>query len=132
MSKSENLPDAELELLAALCRAEEATARELRDALEAYRPMAHGSILTLLGRLEKKRLVGKRKGDAGKAFVYQPTEAGRSMFKPVVKNMLQRVFGGNSVSFAASLFESTPLSADEIDQLQRMLNELREKRGKRR
>jgi len=132
MSKSANLPDAELELLAALCRAEEATARELRDALDAYRPMAHGSILTLLGRLEKKKLVEKRKGDAGKAFVYRPSEAGRSMFKPVVKNMLQRVFGGNSVSFAASLFESTPLSADEIDQLQRMLNELRAKRGKKR
>lgn len=132
MSKSEKLPDAELELLAALCRAQEATARQLRDALDAYRPMAHGSILTLLGRLEKKRLVAKRKGDAGKAFVYRPTEAGRSMFKPVVKNMLQRVFGGNSVSFVASLFESTPLSPDEIEQLQGMLNELREKRGKRR
>ena len=133
MSKSvAKLPDAELELLAALCRAEEATARELRDALDEYRPMAHGSVLTLLGRLEKKRLVGKRKGDQGKAFVYRATDAGRAVFQPAVKGFVQRVFGGSSVNFVASLFESAPPSADEIEQLQRMLDELRAKRGRKR
>ena len=66
MSKNKSepkLPDAELDLLAALCRAGEATARELRDTLAPYRPMAHGSVLTLLGRLEAKQLVDKRKGE---------------------------------------------------------------------
>jgi predicted transcriptional regulator len=133
MSKSEqNLPDAELELLAALCRADEATARELRETLDAYRPMAHGSVLTLLGRLETKRLVDKRKGESGKAFLYRPTSAGRAVFRPVTKNFVERVFGGSSVSFIASLFESTTPSGDELDELQRMLDELRTKRGKKR
>lgn len=133
MSKSNTkLPDAELELLAALCRAESATARELREALHQYRPMAHGSVLTLLGRLEKKRLVAKRKGEQGKAFVYRATDAGQSVFRPVVKSLVQRVFGGSSVSFVASLFESAPPNADEIEQLQGMLDELREKRGRKR
>jgi predicted transcriptional regulator len=125
-------PDAELDLLAALCRAGEATARELRDAVDAYRPMAHGSVLTLLGRLEEKRLVDKRKGDSGKAFVYQPTAAGRAVFRPVMKNFVEQIFGGSSVSFIASLFESKAPTAAEIDELQRMLDDLRAKRGKKR
>ena len=135
MSKSKpevKLPDAELELLAALCRAREATARELRDAIDPHRPMAHGSVLTLLGRLESKALVQREKGEVGKAFVYKPTAAGRSVFRPVVRNFLQRVFGGSSVSFVASLLESTPPTAEEIEELQQMLDDLRSKQGKKR
>src|SRR6476646_5984647 len=133
MSKSQpKLPDAELELLAALGRANEATARELRDALDRYRPMAHGSVLTLLGRLEAKRLVEKRKGDTGKAFVYRPTAAGRAIFRPVMRNLVDRVFGGSSVSFVASLFDSAPPSRDELDELQNLIDEMRAQRGKKR
>jgi len=119
-----------MDVLAALCRAGEATARILRDALESYRPMAHGSILTLLGRLETKGLVKRRKGEVGKAFVYRPTAAGRSMFRPVIKTLLHRVFGGNSVSFVASLLESKPPTPKEIEDLQHLLDDLRERRGK--
>jgi predicted transcriptional regulator len=35
--------------------------------------MAHGSVLTLLGRLERRGLVARKKGPSGKAFVYMPT-----------------------------------------------------------
>jgi len=129
MSKLVRIPDAERDLLAALCRVDEATAREIREAIERYRPMAHGSILTLLGRLEAKDLVTKRKGTSGKAFVYRPTAAGRSMMQPVMRNLLQRVFGGSSVSFVASLLESKPPTADEIEELQQLLDDLR-RRGK--
>ena len=130
MSKSPSIPDAERDLLAALCRAGEATARELREAIEPYRPMAHGSILTLLGRLEAKKLVRKRKGTSGKAFLYRPTAAGRAMMQPVVRTVLQRVFGDSSVSFVASLLQSKPPTADEIEQLQKLLDDLRRKRKK--
>jgi predicted transcriptional regulator len=130
MSKSTSVPDAERDLLAALCRAEQATARELREALEPFRPMAHGSILTLRGRLEAKGRVSKKKGTTGKAFIYRPTAAGRSMTQPVVRTLLQRVFGGSSVSFVASLLESKPPTAEEIEELQELLDELRRRRGK--
>ena len=126
-----DLPDAELELLAALCRAGEATAAELREALEPHRPMAHGSVLTLLGRLESKKLVGREKSGVGKAFIYKATNAGRSVFRPVVKSLVQRVFGGSSVSFVASLLESSPPSAEEIEELQQMLEDFKKKRSRR-
>ena len=54
-----------------------------------------------------------------------------SMFRPVVKNLLQRVFGGSSVHFVASLFESKPPTSEEIEDLQKLLDDLRSKRAKR-
>ena len=68
-----DLPEAEMEMLACLQRKGEATARELREALRPFRPLAHPSVVTLLQRLEAKGLVSRDKGNVGKAFVYQPT-----------------------------------------------------------
>lgn len=126
--KPTKLPEAELEVLASLSRTGEATARHLRELLEESRPMAHGSILTLLGRLEGKKLVAKRKADSGKAFVYRATASGIAILIPVTRNFLNRVFGGSSVNFVASLLESKPPTADEIDELQKLLDDLRAKR----
>ena len=125
------IPAAELELLAVLNQRGQATARDLREALEQTRPMAHGSVVTLLTRLEAKGLVTKRKADEGKAFVYSATAKGRQSHKPLLRNLLDRVFAGSSVQFVASLFESRPPSEDEIEELQTLLEELRKKKGKR-
>jgi predicted transcriptional regulator len=123
------LPEAELELLACLQRRGHATARELREDLKAHRPMAHASVLTLLGRLERRGLVTRRKGEVGKAFVYSPTKGPSATVRPLLKRLVTRVFDGNPVSMVASLFETRPPTARELDDLQHLLAELRRKRG---
>ena len=125
----ERLPDAELDVLACLWRHGEATARQVREALDHYRPMAHGSVATLLGRLQAKGLVSREKGPVGKAFVYTPTLQPRSGYRRVVRELLQRIFGGNSVALVTSLFETQPPTAAELEDLQRLLDELRKKRA---
>lgn len=122
------LPDAELDVLSELHRRAQATARELREALEPYRPMAHGSVVTLLGRLERKGLVARHKGPVGKAFVYEPARRHSATFRPVLKKLVQRVFGGDSVALVASLFETKPPTPRELEELQRLVAELRAKR----
>ena len=123
------LPDAELELLACLHRRSEATARELRRDLEAHRPMAHGSVLTLLGRLERRGLVTRRKGPVGKAFVFAPARQPITTVRPLLKRLLNRVFAGNPVDLVASLFETRPPTASELDELHKLVTDLRKKRG---
>jgi BlaI family transcriptional regulator, penicillinase repressor len=129
MRKSETIdtkiPDAELELLVTLNRLGSATARELRDALAGQRPMAHGSVLTLLGRLEAKTLVAKKKGDTGKAFVYQSTARGRSATRPLLRTLVERVFGGSRVSLVATLLESQAPTAAELAEMQELIERLR-------
>ena len=123
----ERLPDAELEVMACLWRLREASARQLREAMAGFRPMAHASIVTLLNRLEAKNLVRRAKGPVGKAFLYTPTGRPGKTHRRVVGDVLQRIFGGNGPALVASLFESQPPTHDEIEQLQRLLDELRTK-----
>ena len=122
------VPDAELEVLACLTRKGEATARDIREALWDQRPMAHGSMLTLLGRLERRGLVSRKKGPVGKAFVYEPTRQSAATVRPVLRRLVDRVFGGSPVDLVASLFETRPPTPQELEAIQRLVRDLRRKR----
>ena len=127
-NKVRELPDAELEVLACLWQKEEASAREVREAMGKYRPMTHGAMVTLLKRLESKGLVAKRKGDIGKAFIYRPTRGPEPMYRKIMRDLRQRVFGGSGVAMVASLFETATPTDEELSALEGLLDELRSKR----
>ena len=91
--------------------------------------MAHGTVVTLLRRLEDRGLVKRRKADQGKAFVYRPTKAHARTFGPVVSTLMQRAFGGKPAALVASLFESRPPSNEEIDELEALVDRLRHEKG---
>jgi BlaI family transcriptional regulator, penicillinase repressor len=122
---SVKIPEAEADVLAVLFDAEEATARTVRERLAKKRPMAHGTVVTLLRRLEDRGLVKRRKADQGKAFVYRPARGHARTFGPVVTTMMQRVFGGKPAALMASLFETRPPSSQEIEELEALVEQLR-------
>ena len=125
----DDLPDAEVEVLAALWEHGETTARRVRESMERFRPMTHGAVFTLLSRLEAKGLVTRRKGDRGKAFLYRAKIRPQRTYRRLAGDLLERVFRGRSVTLVNSLFETAPPSDAEIDELQRMLEEMRRERG---
>src|SRR5690348_4009470 len=114
MPPAVDLPDAELEVLASLHRQGRATAREIREMMAGYRPMAHASVLTLLTRLEAKGLVTREKGSFGKAFVYLPTQRSKMTTRNLLKKILQRVFHGDGVALVTSLFQTKPPTQEEL------------------
>ncbi len=119
------VPDAELEVLARLQHLKQATAGEIRDSMASYRPMAHGSVLTLLKRLESKSLVTRKKGRIGKAYVYRPARSAGTTYTNLLHRIVQRIFAGNSVLLMAALFENRAVDQDELKGLQELLDELR-------
>jgi predicted transcriptional regulator len=123
------LPPAERDALACLHQQKAATARQIREALQNYRPMTHGSVVTLLKRLEAKGLVAKKKGPFGKAFVYHATRAPKTTFSHLIRDLLQRVFHDDPIPLVASLFETRPPTTKEVVELRKMLDELRPKKG---
>jgi len=123
------IPEAEADVLAVLFDTHEATARTVRERLAKKRPMAHGTVVTLLRRLEERRLVARRKADQGKAFVYRPTKPHARTFGPAVTALMQRAFGGNPAAMVASLFETRPPSAQEVDELEALVEQLRSSTG---
>jgi BlaI family transcriptional regulator, penicillinase repressor len=130
----DQLPDAELEVLACLGRLGEATARSIREEMAAYRPMVHASVTTLLKRLEVKGLVAKRKGPIGKAFLFRPIQQPAHTYREVVQDLVQRVFGGSGIALVNSLFETNPPTMAEIEELENILQahrkQLKNRRGR--
>lgn len=122
----DRIPESELEVLACLDRLGAATARDVREAMDGYRPMAHGSMVTLLKRLEARGLVSRRKAKTGKAFVYRPSSETTAMYQNVLARLRERIFGGDPVALVASLFDEEPPDESELTELQSLLDRLRQ------
>ena len=126
------LPKAELDVMSCLWADGPATAREIREALHSRRPMAHASVCTLLRRLEEKGFVSREKSGVGKAFSYRAATEPKGTARGLLDNVVDRVFGGSGVALVASLLESRPISSDEIDELQTLLAELKQRKTRKR
>ena len=126
-SADHHLPSAERDVLSCLWQEEQATARRIREMMKRYRPMAHGSVVTLLVRLEEKGLISKEKGPVGKAFIFKPTKRPEPTYRSLVKELLTRVFGGDALKMAATLFEVQSLSPAELEQLKGLVKGLKGK-----
>jgi len=121
------LPDAELDVMSLLWRQGPATVREIKDHLQPTRPMAHGSVVTLLKRLEAKGQVTREKCPQSKVFVYQAACSPKPTYRKLARNLMDRVFDGDATALVASLFDSRRPNAQELDQLQALVDELRKK-----
>jgi len=121
------LPDAELDVMSFLWRQGPATVREIKEHLQPVRPMAHGSVVTLLKRLEAKGEVTREKCKQGKVFIYRAACSPKPTYRRLVKNLMDRVFDGDATALVASLFDSRKPNAQELDQLQALVDELHQK-----
>ncbi len=124
------IPPAELEVLACVKRLGPTTARQVRETMLPFRPMAHGSVVTLLTRLEEKNLVTRTKGPVGKAFLYSVTEAAGKAYRNALHRFLHRVFGGDTMHLVASVFETRPPDSRQLEDLERLLDDLKAKARK--
>lgn len=123
------LPDAELDVLKTLWRLGPSTAKTIRE--ETKPPRNHATISTLLRRLESKNYVRRSKTDEGREFVYEAIAKPDKTRQSLVKNFLQQTFDGSGIEMVNALFQSKAPSAEEIDELQQLLDEMKKsKRGK--
>ncbi|MEM1447709.1 MAG: BlaI/MecI/CopY family transcriptional regulator [Planctomycetota bacterium] len=127
---TDDLPDAELDVLATLWSLGPATARAVREALEGRRPMTHGATFTLLTRLEGRGYVERTGDKVGKAFVYRARVRPGRTHRRKVRELADRLFDGDGVSLVRSLFESKPPTPDELERLQEILDRHREEGGR--
>ncbi len=126
-SASTHLPNAELDVMACLWKDGQSTARNIRETMLRYRPMAHGSVVTLLTRLEAKGMVTKKKGSFGKAFIFKPARAPETTYRSLAKDMVRRVFAGDSARMVTSLFEAHPPTKGELTKIQTLVNSAKRK-----
>jgi BlaI family transcriptional regulator, penicillinase repressor len=128
--------DRELEALKVLWDRGEATVRDLADAMNASAAqqggdeLAYTTVLSLLQVMEQKGFVTHRR--AGKAYVYVPRAERQSTIRRMARSFLEKVFDGAVDEYLVHALEAKRLSADELDQLEAMLAEARQRSSQRR
>ena len=121
--------DRELEALKVLWEQGEATVRQIYDAMCATgEDLAYTTVLSLLQVMEQKGLVGHRK--QGKAYVYFPSIERERTLGGMATEFLDRVFDGSLDEYLVHALGSRKISRQELDQLEEMIAQAREKKAK--
>lgn len=120
----DSLPRRERELFELLCSAGEATAAELRASMKD--PPSYSAVRTLLARLEARGVIRHRTVD--QAYVYKSAAQPAKVRETAMNQMVRTFFDGSAANAATALLGLTKsLSEDEIDALQRAIDEARER-----
>lgn len=115
----DSLPRRERELFEILCSAGEATAAEIRSAMDD--PPSYSAVRTLLARLEAKGLVKHRAVD--QAYVYKSVPQPAKVRESALKSMVKTFFDGSAASAATALLGLTKsLSPEEAEALRRAID----------
>jgi len=113
--------DRELEILAALWEIGPAPLGEVCDALRRQRPLATTTVATMLKVMLDKRLVSRRRGPRG--YLWSARVSRSSAASGLVGRLVDCVFDGSAGRLVAHLMDEGQLSADELAEIRRLLEE---------
>ena len=113
--------DLELQILSLMWEKGPMTARAVLDRMPDGKKRAYTSILSTLQVMEKKSLLTHRV--AGQAHVYRPKVGRSHVLGRLLGKLVEHVFGGNPSAAVQSLLQQTPVSADELAEIQRVVAE---------
>mgnify|MGYP001014273021 CR=1 FL=1 len=120
MANVPNISDAEWVVMRVLWDKSPGTANDVIAALATETDWSPLTIKTLLNRLVKKNALGY-KAD-GRVYHYFPLVEEKDCMRVESHSFLQRVYRGALTPMVAHFLESEKLSADEIEELRRLLD----------
>jgi predicted transcriptional regulator len=124
MSDNFNLTPVELELMDILWKIGQGTVRDVMSKLPTNRALAYTSVSTILRILQEKKILLAEK--IGRQHIYHPTLSKQTFASYSVKKMVNQVFSGNSVELVSYLMNKNDLSADDITEIQKLLDSKKE------
>ena len=98
---------------------EEASVREVYEDLRAHRRIAYTTVMTMMNVLERKGHLRKRA--EGRSYLYRPARPRRQVVRAMVRDFLDRVFGGSAEPLLVHLLEEKQLSERDLDALSRRI-----------
>jgi predicted transcriptional regulator len=113
----------ELEIMKLVWEGEEATVRDVYEALRARRRIAYTSVLTMMNVLERKGHLRKRA--EGRSFVYRAARPRGQVVRAMVRDFLDRVFNGAAEPLLVHLLEDRRLTQRDLEALARRVRAVR-------
>jgi BlaI family transcriptional regulator, penicillinase repressor len=121
MAKRPAVAKSELEVARIVWRLGQASVRQVLEALPADRGLDFKTVQTYLRRLEAKGYLRTRQ--EGRAKIYLPRVSPAQVVGEVIDDLLQRLFGGESLPLFQHLIHDRGLTESEIGRLRSMLDE---------
>jgi predicted transcriptional regulator len=115
------LTSQELAIMKVIWRRGAVTVRDVYEALRTKRAIAYTTVMTMMNILETKGYLKKEKKD--RAFRYRPTKPERAVIASMVVEFVNRVFDGASRPLLLHLVKDGRLSAEESEELLRLIHE---------
>ena len=116
----------ELECLTHVAQHGPLSAAAVVEGFGAPRRLARTTVLTVLERLRRKRLVGRRR--EGGVYVYRVLQPHDEVLRGTVGQFVERALGGSLSPFAAYLTGRSEVSGRELAELERALAALSRRR----
>jgi BlaI family penicillinase repressor len=121
MKAMPRISESEWSVMHALWEAGEATANEVVERLSDSTTWKPKTVKTLINRLVQKKAVGFEK--KGREYLYRPLVNEEECKRAESRSFLERVYGGATKPMLAAFLETERLSADEISELKRILDD---------
>jgi BlaI family penicillinase repressor len=132
MAKSSGMrkpTDAELAILRVLWDRGPSTVRQVHDVLLRDRPTAYTTALKLLQIMTEKGLV--RRDDTDRTHVYHARLSEEQTQRQLVRDLLDRAFGGSASKLVMQALAARRASAEELGEIRRLIEARREVRDER-
>ena len=114
----------ELAIMKVVWRLEEATVRDVYEALRAKREIAYTTVMTMMKILEDKGYLKKTQVD--RAYVYKPARPRQQVVGAMVRDFVDRVFDGAAAPLLLHLAKEGRLSKEERRMIRRIAEEVDE------
>jgi BlaI family transcriptional regulator, penicillinase repressor len=125
MSKTPRPTDAELAILRVLWQLGPSTVRQVHDVLMRDRPTAYTTALKLLQIMTEKGLV--RRDESDRTHVYQSRLTEEQTQRQLIRDLMDRAFGGSSSKLVMQALASKRASTAELTEIRRMLERGKER-----
>lgn len=115
--RSRTLTPRELAIMKVVWDRGESSVRDVYEALLKRRRIAYTTVMTMMNVLERKGHLRKR--SEGRSYVYHPSRPRRQVVGSMVREFLDRVFGGAAAPLLLHLVEDRHLTPEDLDELAR-------------
>lgn len=112
--------DAELAILRILWERGASTVRQVHEVLSRERPSAYTTALKLLQIMTEKGLV--RRDESDRTHVYQARLTEEQTQRQLVRDLLDRAFGGSASKLVMQALAARRTSADELTEIRKLID----------
>lgn len=106
-------------------RDKEVIVPELHAELAQDRDISYATVKTIVNRLEEKQAI-ERIRTYGRTILYGPLIRESTLARPMLRDVMRRLFGGQARPMISHLLQAEDLSLEDLEYLESQISEKRE------